>query len=62
MCIDPETLARYVVTVREGERLAHAVARHRESTGHGGMCVIVFESKKGQRARKLAGRRAAVAA
>ena len=34
--------ARYVVYVPPGMSVSDAVARHRERTGHGGMCVIVL--------------------
>jgi hypothetical protein len=40
MCL--EKLARYVVDVPQGLTISEAVARHRENTGHGGMCVLRF--------------------
>jgi hypothetical protein len=36
--------AHLVVRVQEGVPVADAVARHRDCTGYGGSCVIVFES------------------
>jgi hypothetical protein len=40
MCL--EKIARYVVNVPQGLSISEAVARHRENTGHGGMCVLRF--------------------
>jgi hypothetical protein len=33
---------RYVVYIRPGEFMTEAVAQHRERTGYGGMCFLVF--------------------
>jgi hypothetical protein len=33
---------RYVVYIRPGESMMEAVAQHRERTGYGGMCFLVF--------------------
>ncbi len=33
---------RYVVYIRPGESMTEAVAQHRERTGYGGMCFLVF--------------------
>lgn len=34
---------RYVVHIPQGMSVSDAVAQHRDRTGHGGMCVLVFE-------------------
>jgi hypothetical protein len=48
MSID-KALVRYVVRIPYTMPLADAVAMHRDRTGHGGMCMLVFE--KGPRRR-----------
>ena len=60
MCL--EKIARYVVNVRPGLSISAAVARHREDTGHGGMCVLRFAPQ--EKAADASGRdhRVAVAA
>lgn len=35
---------RYLVYVAPGVSVADAVAEHRERTGHGGMCMLVFRA------------------
>ena len=41
MCFD-KISARYLVNVPPHMSVADAVAEHRDRTGHGGMCMIVF--------------------
>lgn len=35
---------RYVVHVPTGMSVTEAVAQHRDHTGHGGMCFLVFDA------------------
>jgi len=35
---------RYVVHVPAGMSVTEAVAQHRDRTGHGGMCFLVFDA------------------
>jgi hypothetical protein len=43
MCLD-RIPPRLLVRVQQGSTVADAVARHRDRTGYGGTCVLVFES------------------
>ena len=36
--------ARYLVRVSRGVLVADAISQHRDRTGHGGGCVLVFDA------------------
>jgi hypothetical protein len=49
-----EVPSQYVVRVPAGMSVAAAVAEHRDRTGHGGMCMLVFPQPEKRRSKRNA--------